>query len=170
MTNAVHPNTFAVLTATPATLRALLADYSEAELRAPVDDGWSVRHCVAHILDVDDVIGTGRIARIVAEDRPFIRSIDPAARMNERGLLDRDVASLLDELARTRPGRVAAVAALTATDLGREGAHDEAGTISVSDLIHQWAYHDLMHIQQALTILQSPFVERMGNTRKFYDL
>ena len=166
----IEPQALHILTSTPAALRDLVATHDAAALDDPVDEGWSVRHVVAHVLDVEDVIYADRIARILGEDRPFIRSIDPLARMRERGLLDRDVADLLDELAARRGPALAGLRALTEQQLERGGDHDEAGPITVSDLVHQWAYHDLMHLKQAASILQSPLVGRMGNTRKFYDL
>ena len=166
----IDPSVLRILETTPDVLGALLGGAPDAALTAPVDEGWSVRHVVAHVLDVETVIYTDRIQRMLREDGPFIRSIDPLARMNERGLLGRDVASLLRDLATGRPAAVAALRALTAEQLQRGGEHDEAGPITVSDLVHQWAYHDLMHLKQAASILQGPLVAGMGNTRKFYDL
>jgi hypothetical protein len=159
-----------ILETTPDVLAALVRGADEAALTTPADEGWSVRHAIAHVLDVEQVIYRDRIGRMLAEDQPFIRSIDPLARMEERGLLARDVASLLGELAAGRPAAVAALRALTGRQLARGGDHDEAGPITAGDLVHQWAYHDLMHLKQATSILQAPLVTRMGNTRKFYDL
>ncbi|MBI5289828.1 MAG: DinB family protein [Chloroflexi bacterium] len=159
-----------ILECTPDVLTALVRGASGDALTLPVGDGWSVRHVVAHVLDVEQVIYTDRISRMLGEDRPFIRSIDPLARMNERGLLARDVASLLSELTSGRPAAVTALRALSAQQLARTGQHDEAGEITVANLVHQWAYHDLMHLKQAASILQLPLVEAMGNTRKFYDI
>ena len=119
----IEPNALSILRAMPATLMALLAPFDEAALSVPTDEGSAARHVVAHIFDVEQVIFDDRIRRLLDEDRPFIRSIDPLARMNERALL-----------------------------------------------IHQWAYHDLMHLKQAVSILQPPLVASMGNARKFYDL
>jgi hypothetical protein len=166
----IDPSALAILASTPAALRALLAPMHDAALLAPVDDGWCVRDALAHILDVEEVIYIDRIARILAEDRPFIRSIDPLARMEERGLRAHPISVLLDELDARRPTDIAALAALTPSQLDRTGDHDEAGEITVNDLIHQWAYHDLMHTKQIASMLQSPLAARMGNTRKFYDL
>jgi hypothetical protein len=166
----IEPNAIAILRATPAMVTALLAPFDEAALSQPADEGWSVLHITAHILDVDQVIFDDRIQRILSEDCPFIRSIDPTARMEQRGLLGRNVAGLVAELLATRPERVEAIVVLTPVQLARAGDHDAAGEITVSDLIHQWAYHDLMHLKQAATILQAPLAASMGNTRKFYDL
>lgn len=166
----IELNALSMLRATPATLAALLTSFDEEALSLATDKGWSVHHVVAHIFDVEQVIFDDRIQRILDEDRPFIRSIDPLARMDQRGLLTRHVIDLVAELAASRPARVEATAALTPAQLVRAGDHDEAGEITVSDLIHQWAYHDLMHLKQAAAILQGPLVASMGNTRKFYDI
>ena len=149
----------------------MLAPLPDTALTAPLDDGWSVRDALAHLLDVEDVIAVDRIGRILREERPvhpLDRSRSPA--WTDRGLRARSVASLLDELAARRPPDVAMLTALTKQQLARTGDHDEAGEITVRDLIHQWAYHDLMHTKQIASMLQSPLVAGMGNTRKFYDL
>jgi hypothetical protein len=161
-----------VLTATPALVRDLLAGAPTALVATPVDDGWSARHVLAHLLDVEDVFTgpEGRIRRIVHEERPFIRSIDPTARMAERRLLDRSVADLLQNFERRRIEGLRYVQTLDARQLARLGDHDEAGEISGANLAWQWAYHDLMHIGQLCAILQHPLLEGMGNTRKFYDV
>jgi hypothetical protein len=160
----------AIIARTPAALRALLASFPDDALLAPRDDGWSVRDALAHILDADSVIYRERITRMVDEDRPFIRSIDPTARVAERGYNRISVPDLLDALEESRAGTVAAARALSAAELGRAGQHDTAGEISVANLLHQWAYHDLMHLKQIAAILQAPLVEPMGNTRRFYDI
>jgi hypothetical protein len=50
----------------------------------------------------------------------------------------------------------------------RRGEHDTAGEISALDIVHQWAYHDLMHLKQIESMLQAGLIERMGNTQLFY--
>lgn len=166
----VDERAFVILESTPGTLREMVSLHQAASLDDEQDEGWSVRHVVAHIYDVDAVIYDDRIRRILEEEKPFIRSIDPLARMAERGLLTMQVPAMVDELAARREAALPELRKLTEVELSREGTHDEAGTIFVSDLVHQWAYHDLMHLKQAASILQAPVVAGMGNTRKFYDL
>jgi hypothetical protein len=106
--------------------------------------------------------------RIVAEDRPFIRSIDPPARLLAGGYAARNIDSLLDELVKQRESGLAWLQSLTQGQLERIGEHDTAGEISPADIVHQWAYHDLMHLKQVASILQAVLIDRMGNTRRFY--
>lgn len=106
---------------------------------------------------------------MIEEDHPFIASIDPSARLLDQDDRDRPLDDLLDQLARRRSANLDLLAPLTPSELRRTGEHDEAGEISVEGVIHQWAYHDLMHLKQIASMLQAPLVERMGNTRRFYD-
>jgi len=163
----IDDSVFSVLETTPGLLRLLIEAMPAASVEAAVDDGWSPRHALAHVLDTEEVIA-GRIRRIVEQERPFIRSIDPPARLRDGGYLERGVESLLSELERRRAEDVAWLKTLTASQLGRVGEHDEAGEVSAADHAHQWAYHDLMHLKQITAMLQDALWRRMGNTRLFY--
>ena len=166
----LDPTALGILRSTPSMLRALLGAASDDAVNAQDDAGWCARDVLAHIVDVDAGVTSERIRRIVDEERPFIRSIDPHARLREGGYAGRTASSLLDELDANRPTRVAWLQSLSEAQLARAGEHDQAGEISASDIAHQWAYHDLMHLTQIATMLQSTLVSRMGNTRKFYDV
>ena len=163
----IDPTVFAIVTATPALLRALFAQLPSDARDAELDDGWSVRHCLAHVLDTEDVI-VGRMKRLVAEDRPYVRSIDAAARVRDGGYLARHWQSLLNEFETRRAEGIAWLRALPPQQVSRAGEHDEAGEISVADIAHQWAYHDLMHLKQAESIIQQRLEAGMGRTRLFY--
>jgi hypothetical protein len=166
----LDPVALAILRSTPDVLRALFDALAEPDVLHAVDDGWSPRDALAHLVDTEAGLLAERLHRIVDEDRPFIRSIDAPARLVEGGYRDRSVASLLDELASLRRRHVEWLAALPDADLARAGDHDEAGEITASDVAHQWAYHDLMHLKQIASMLQGPLLTHMGNTRKFYDV
>ena len=163
----IDDSVFSILETTPGLLRLLFGSLPAGNVEAAVDDGWSPKHALAHVLDTEEVIA-GRIRRIVEEESPFIRSIDPQARLRDGDYLARDVESLLSELERRRTEDVAWLRTLTAAQLARMGDHDEAGEVSAADHAHQWAYHDLMHLKQIATMLQGGLWRGMGNTRLFY--
>jgi hypothetical protein len=166
----IDPVAFSVLESTPLVLRAFFASTPRDAVLVEVDGGWSSRDALAHLVDTEKGVLADRVRRMVEEDRPFIRSIDAPARLAEGGYHARSVGSLLDELYGLREGNVAWLRELTHAELQRLGDHDEAGEITASDIAHQWAYHDLMHLKQIASILQEALVPRMGNTRKFYDV
>src|SRR3954467_6690067 len=130
MPEPIHPAALAILRSTPATLRSLVAGVPDETLLAPVDDGWSVRDVIAHLLDTNSGVIVARMRRIVDEDHPYIRSIDAPARLEAGGYLLQDVASLLDDFARQRDEELAWVLAQSLEALERTGEHDEAGGIS----------------------------------------
>ena len=156
-----------MLASTPYVLRSLMPALEQSTAQ---DEGWSAKDVVAHLVDAETVAFAERIRRIVDEDDPFIESIDPPRRLLEGGYSERSLAELLDELAQLRSANLAVVQALPPEQLARTGQHDEAGKITLEGIIHQWAYHDLMHLSQVASILQQPLVTRMGNTRRFYGL
>jgi hypothetical protein len=103
-------------------------------------------------------------------ERPFIRSIDPPARLAAGDYAARPLDDLLDDLTRQRAAHVAWLASLTGEQLARPGEHEEVGEIFVVDLAHQWAAHDLTHLRQIALMLQTSLAPLMGRTRSFYDV
>lgn len=158
-----------ILAATPGVLRALLAAAPAEAVEAPADEGWSAKDVVAHLLDAEGIAFTERIRCILREDRPFIRSIDPTIRLREQGYPQRSLSSLLDEFEQQRAEDIAWLRTLPAEQLARSGEHDRAGEISIADIVHYWAYHDLMHLQQIARMLQSQLLGKLGNTRRFFE-
>ncbi len=66
-----------LLPETPPRLAALTAGLAPAQLQTtPDDDGWSANDVLAHLRACADVWG-GCIARIIAEDRPTLRAVNP---------------------------------------------------------------------------------------------
>jgi len=167
--NAIDPTALAILAATPDLVRTLLGGLAGDVLIVSRDDGWSVRDAFAHMVDVEVGVISVRVRRILEEGRPFIRSIDAPARLKEFGYDQRTVPPLLDELTERRE-HVAWLGTLDAAQVGRVGEHDEAGEITAGDVVHQWAYHDIMHLKQMGSMLQASLLDRMGNTPRFYDV
>lgn len=159
-----------VIATTPGALRALLVDLPGAAVTTPNDEGWSLKDIVAHLVDVEEGVMVERIKRMLTEERPFISSIDPPARLAAGGYAERTLPDLLDELAQQRERHAAWLAALTDADLARAGLHDVVGEIRVSDVAHQWAAHDMAHLRQMALMIQQHLAPLMGNTRGFYDV
>ncbi|HZS92818.1 MAG TPA: DinB family protein [Chloroflexota bacterium] len=166
--HAISPLALAILSAAPATLRALLDGLPDEVLHAPNPEGWSIKDVVAHLHDTEGIAFTERITRILDEDQPFIRSIDPPARLRQYGYGERTLGELLDDLAARRQEHVAWLRTLSAGQLQRTGQHDTAGPITPAEIIHQWAYHDLAHTRQIMEMAQAHLVDGMGSTRTFY--
>ena len=158
-----------LIASTPAVLRALLASLPMEVVLAPNPEGWSLKDIVAHLHDAESIAFSQRIQRMLDEDRPFVHSIDPPARLEAGGYAGRGLSELLEDLARLRAEHVPWLIGLSQDQLGRAGEHDRVGEITVSDVAHQWAAHDMAHLRQIGFMLQTHLAPLMGNTRSFYD-
>ena len=130
-----------------------------------------------HLLDVEDIGFMDRVRRLVDSgptgteggERPFIRSIDPPARLVAGGYAERTLEDLLGELEQRRAADVAWLRLLPAGALANEGEHDRAGIFAAGDLIHYWACHDLLHLRQVLQALQDTLAPFAGNLSRFFE-
>jgi hypothetical protein len=163
------PTAIEIVAGTPGVLRALLASVPPSTLQEPVDDGWSPKDVVAHLLDVEQVAFTDRMRRILNEDRPRILPIDPSARLDQLDYRSWPPDRLLDELKRRRGENVAMLRGLSSEQFARVGDHAEAGEVSVSDLAHYCAVHDMMHLAQIAKMLQAQLADRVGNMRRYLE-
>ena len=165
----LDPTALAVIAGTPRLLRDLLSSVPERAREQAIDEGWSPKHVVAHLLDVEGIAFRQRISRILNEDRPFIRSIDPPARLKESGYLERPLEALLDELDVQRAEDIGWLRSLDAAALARTGEHDEAGEISAANIANYWACHDLLHLRQMAGMLQIGLIDKLGNASRFLE-
>ncbi len=165
----IDPVALALIASTPAVLRVLLGPLSSEVVLAPNPEGWSLKDIVAHLHDAESIAFSERIQRMLLEDGPLVHSIDPPARLIAGGYAERGLAELLDDLDRRRAEHVQWLRSLTPQQLQRVGEHDRVGEISVGDVAHQWAAHDMAHLRQIGFMLQTHLAPLMGSTRSFYD-
>ena len=158
-------------------LEGLDAAVLDAEPGSMETRGWGPRQVVEHLLDVEDIGFMDRVRRLVDSgptgtvggERPYIRSIDPPARLVAGGYAARTLEDLLDELERRRAGDVAMLRSLPEGALATEGEHERAGVFTARDLIHYWACHDLLHLGQIARALQDTLAPFVGNLVSFFE-
>ena len=168
--HSIDPAALAIIRNTPGVLRSLLDGLPRELVEQPNDEGWSLKDIVAHLHDVEGGAMLERIERMLNEELPFIRSIDPPSRLVEGGYSARRLEELLDQLAQQRGEHAEWLAQLTLEQLERTGEHDEVGVIRVTDIAHQWAAHDMAHLRQMSLMIQQYLAPKMGATRGFYDV
>lgn len=166
---AERPDPLPLLALAPSAFRVLVEGLPAAALRPREDGTWGVFECLAHLLDTSDIGFMARIRRIVEEERPSIRSIDPPARLRELGYLERDARDLLGALEMRRAADVTWLAALPSAALVRVGEHDVAGEISAGNVLNYWVRHEFDHLRQALRAAEALFYPAMGNTQAFFE-
>ncbi len=156
----------AVLQTTPARWQALTSTIPAAMLRAQPEPGeWSALECLQHLIDLDRGVFPERVQALLA-GRDF-----PAFFPDEDGTALADDASpgaLAAAFAELRRDNLTLLERITADDLEREAVHAELGTVTLSNLLHEWGGHDLMHTVQAERALMQPFIEGCGPWQVYF--
>ena len=152
-----------VLSTTPARWESM-AQALPAELlgRPPAAGEWSALECLQHLLD-SEVVFNARIKHFLAgQDFPTFNPAGAGKRFSTAP------AEMAAGLARLRQQSLAALAALTPDDLERRVRHSELGPVTLGELVHQWAAHDLDHTVQAERALMPPFILGCGPWQVYY--
>jgi hypothetical protein len=105
------------------------ADLTRGQLRArPSPDCWSVNDILAHLRACADVWG-GCIARIINEDAPTLRAVNPRTWIKETDYPDMDFARSFDWFALQRAELLMTLEGLPAEGWGRAATVTVAGAI-----------------------------------------
>ncbi len=128
------------------TLAAALEGVTDQQLDAHTGPGdWSIRELVVHVAD-SDAIAIDRMKRVIAEDRPQLLGADESAYVRalhcDKQAMD-DAVQLV-AIGRRQFGRV--LRALDDDVFDRVGVHNEAGELSVRDLLRIYADHLEYHV------------------------
>lgn len=141
----------AILSVTPGRIAAATAGLAPADLRAtPADGGWSAVEVLAHLRSCADVWG-GCIQRILSEDHPTLRAMDPRTWTERTDYRALEFAPSLDAFTAQRAELLAILAALDAAAWSRAATVTGAGR-PLERTVHgyaQWlARHERPHVRQ----------------------
>ena len=162
---------------TPAEIAGLLEPTAEvlrlqlrgfpAELSGwhPKDGEWCVNEVLAHLVATERIGCRGR-AQLLAqaafgEEPELPPSPDPEKACG------RALEEMIAEFQRERAESVAWLRSLGAVDLSRSGRHPRVGPLSLSDVLHEWPYHDAAHLRQVLANVEAWLWPQLGNAQKF---
>lgn len=130
----------------------------------PAPGEWSAADCLGHLLDTERAVFPVRVRAFLAgEDFP---AFDPDAEGTAPGA--REPAAILSEFTRLRQESLRLLHALGEADLPRTARHAELGPVTLEQLLHEWAAHDLMHTVQAERALMQPFIPGTGPWRSYF--
>jgi hypothetical protein len=138
----------ALLEKTPLLLETLLRDMPLGLCEwKPAPDRWSIAEVLAHLADLEQVYGE-RVGRMLAEDTPALQRYDQAGASAAGDYSRGSAAQHLARFAAARHGTVALLKSVPASAGERSARHSELGAITLSQMLHEWASHDLGHLRQ----------------------
>jgi hypothetical protein len=151
-----------VLQTTPARWQALTAQLPPAVLERPAaPDEWSAMDCLRHLIDLETRVFPTRLRALLA-GQPFPAAGAPIV---TAGASPADLAALF---ARHRAANLDLLAGVQRADLDRAIVHPQLGQVTVRNLVHDWAAHDLMHTVQAERAMLQPFLPGTGPWRHVF--
>ena len=154
-----------VLETTPARWKTLCQTLPADLLsRKPGEDAWSALDCLNHLIDTEKNIFPVRVRAFLAGEN------FPAFNPDEEGaaIASPTPADLAAEFASLRVRSLKLLKSLGADDFARTAQHPELGQVTLEQLLHEWAGHDLNHTIQAEQALMQPFIVGCGPWRKYF--
>jgi hypothetical protein len=134
--------------------------------RSPAPGEWSALQCLGHAADTEAHVFASRI-RAIMDGRPTLPAYDPDVQGTP--ITDAtDPTILAERLTGLRRESLALVATITERDLAKTSRHLELGTVTLDELLNEWAAHDLMHIVQAERAVMQPFIPDSGPWRFYF--
>lgn len=143
-----------LLAATPAILRGLMAEISEEDARwKPAADRFSIAEVLSHLSHSEGHCYRERLDRFLAEERPELEPDD--AQMHLEVYKTADPEADLDRFEDRRKTNIELLRGLPAEAGSRKALHREAGEITLANMLHEWALHDLGHIRQIAELVRA---------------
>ncbi len=143
-----------LLQATPAILRGLLSEISEEDARwKPAVDRFSIAEVLSHLSHSEGHCYRVRVDRFLSEEMPEFEPDD--AQMYLELYKNRDAEEDFGHFEDQRETNLELLRGLPASTGLRKARHQTAGEITLSQMLHEWALHDLGHIRQIAELVRA---------------
>ena len=132
--------------------------------RNPLPNEWSAMDCLCHLLDTEKWIFPIRVKALL--DGENIVDFDP----DKQGThyTTQVPKRLSEEFAQLRKSSLNELERVTPHDLSLTARHSELGIVTVEQLLHEWAAHDLLHTVQAERAILQPLILGSGPWRAYF--
>jgi hypothetical protein len=159
-----------LLESTPAMLRDLMSEISEADARwKPAPDRFSIAEVLAHLSHSEGHCYRARLDRFLSEELPKLEPDD--ASLHYDLYRQADPQDSFDHFEEQRETNVEFMRTLPRSAGDRRALHREAGEITLSQMLHEWALHDLGHIRQVAELVRARrYLAGAGPLGKGYKL
>ena len=143
-----------LLEATPEILRGLMTELTEEDARwKPAPDRFSVAEVLAHLSHSEGHCYRMRLDRFMAETRPEFEPDDAQMYLDlYRGA---DPEDAFDQFEEQRENNLEFLRDLPARAGDRLALHKEYGEITMSQMLNEWALHDLGHVRQIAELVRA---------------
>lgn len=112
----------------------------------PVPGTWSIQQIVLHLMD-SDLIASDRMKRVIAEENPAIIGYDETAFANKLGYDKLDPHVAADIFQKNRQMTAVILRDLPDEAFRRIGTHNEAGELTLGDLVETYVNHLAHHLK-----------------------
>jgi hypothetical protein len=134
--------------------------------RKPASNEWSAYDCLRHIVDTERSVFPARVGYLLrGEDFPAYQP-DKEGKDSKGKPTPSELAA---KFARLRGGSLALLSKVGAGDLSRTARHQELGMVTLGEMIHEWAGHDLMHTVQGERAILQPFIDGCGPWKRYFS-
>lgn len=143
-----------LLEAVPGILRGLTAETSDEDARwKPAPDRFSIAEVLAHLAHSEEDCYRPRIERFLAEETPVFEADD--ASMYLELYKGRDPQTEFERFTGLRKATVERLCDLPAEAGARRAKHRTAGEITLAQMLHEVALHDLGHVRQIAELVRA---------------
>lgn len=143
-----------LLKETPSILRGLTRELSHGDaVWKPAPDRFSVAEVLAHLAHSEGHCYRTRLDRFLSEEMPEFEPDD--AQMYVDLYRGADPEQSLGQLEVQRASNVEYLQTLPRSAGARRAYHKAAGDITLQQMLHEWAMHDLGHIRQIAELVRA---------------
>lgn len=134
--------------------------------RKPAPKEWSAYDCLQHIVDTERSVFPARVGYLLrGEDFPAYHP-DKEGKDTKGNPTPIELAA---EFVRLRAGSLELLSKVGDGDLNRSARHQELGMVTLGEMIHEWAGHDLMHTVQGERAILQPFIDGCGPWKRYFS-
>jgi DinB superfamily len=161
-----------VLEQSPIIIEKLVHLASTDQLRwKPAQDRWSISEILAHLVHVEGESFRDRIELMIKEKNPPIAEFDQNAAYAAGKYSGGAPLEHLKVFCHERDRTLSFLRYMSPNALSRTGVHAIHGTITVGQLMNEWAFHDLGHIRQIAELFRArAFFPVMGPLQTGYTI
>ena len=157
-----------LLEQTPIIIEKILYGATAEQLHwKPSAERWSISEVLAHLVDVEGVFRE-RARLMIEQDCPALAAYDHTAAYASGKYSSGNAREHLHQFCHQRDLSVSFLRYVPVSAATRTAQHAELGRITLSELMHDWPFHDLGHVRQIAELYRArAFFPHMGGYQRY---